>query len=212
MKKKAMMLGVLGIFIGFGMATQSVHADTNIYRLYNPNAKGQNHFWSSSLGEDQSLVRVGWNDEGVKWVEASSGNRPIYRLYTGTEHYYTTSLYEKNWDIQHGWHDEGIMGYSSGAVPVYDMYKQGAGHFFTTNTNELSALSRMGYGSKKIAFYVKAVEPTGVLYQTQIRTKGWSAWMNNSEISGTTGKALLLGYPIFRRDVNTVRTTIITMS
>ena len=192
MNKKLIAFMTLGVLIGFGSTAQSAHADTNIYRLYNPNITGQNHFWTSSLGEDQALMSSGWSDEGVKWVEGSSGTTPIYRLRSASEHYYTTSQAERDALVKKGWSYESVMGYSVGTIPVYDLYKSGSGHYFTTDTNEVKNLKNMGYGSQKTAFYAKAVVPTGVLYQANIQNRSWSAWMVNSEMAGTTGKGLIV--------------------
>lgn len=95
------------------------------------------------------------SEEPKKKEEASatSGARPIYRLYhpiTG-EHLYTTDRYEK--DVlyqQRGWGYEGIAWYApSTGKPVYRLYNAGLmNHLYTSDTNEVKVLtSRHGWKS-----------------------------------------------------------------
>ncbi len=63
-----------------------------VYRLYNPNT-GE-HFYTVNEVEYEYLQSVGWNDEGIGWYGAGSGEA-VYRLYNpnaiGGDHYYTKS-------------------------------------------------------------------------------------------------------------------------
>jgi len=38
-----------------------------LYRAYNPNAKAGAHNYTTSLGEQKHLLKVGWKDEGTAW-------------------------------------------------------------------------------------------------------------------------------------------------
>jgi len=38
-----------------------------LYRAYNPNAKAGAHNYTTSLGEQKNLIKVGWKDEGTAW-------------------------------------------------------------------------------------------------------------------------------------------------
>ena len=54
-----------------------------VYRLYNPNAAGGDHYYTKSKYEAQSLVNKGWKwDNQGKAVFYSGGNLPIYVAYT----------------------------------------------------------------------------------------------------------------------------------
>ncbi|MBT1167037.1 Ig-like domain-containing protein [Bifidobacterium simiarum] len=90
-----------------------------VYREYNPNSG--NHNWTMSLGEHNTLVKLGWRDEGIAWYAPSSG-KPVYRLYNptryykpkngrgngGGEHVYTMSYGEYVAVQNAGWRGEGI--------------------------------------------------------------------------------------------------------
>ena len=43
----------------------------NMYRLYNPNS-GE-HFYTSSNGERDHLISLGWNYEGIGWYGTGTG-------------------------------------------------------------------------------------------------------------------------------------------
>ena len=86
-----------------------------MYRLYNPYT-GE-HFYTSSTDERDSLVLVGWKDEGKGWVAPSSGAK-VYRLYNpyveGGDHHYTLSADERDHLVSVGWKDEGVAWYGIG--------------------------------------------------------------------------------------------------
>ncbi len=130
----------------------------NMYRLYNPNS-GE-HFYTSSVGERNNLIRIGWNYEGVGWVAPVTSNTPVYRLYNqnGGEHHYTTSIGERNMLINAGWTDEGIGWYSDDQerVPLYRQYNPNAfanNHNYTTSRSENDWLVSIGWQAEGIGWY-----------------------------------------------------------
>ncbi len=130
----------------------------NMFRLYNPNS-GE-HFYTSSTGERDHLVSLGWNYEGVGWIAPKTSNTPVYRLYNpyGGEHHYTTSLAERNMLINAGWNDEGIGWYSDDArtVPLYRQYNPNAfanNHNYTTSSSENDWLVSLGWRAEGIGWY-----------------------------------------------------------
>ena len=130
----------------------------NMYRLYNPNS-GE-HFYTSSLGERNNLISLGWNDEGIGWIAPRNSNTPVYRLYNqyGGEHHYTTSITERNHLISVGWNDEGIGWYSDDArtVPLYRQYNPNAfanNHNYTTSLSENNWLVSIGWQPEGIGWY-----------------------------------------------------------
>lgn len=102
---------------------------------------------------EPSVTTTSERSEEAQEESATSGAKPIYRLYhpiTG-EHLYTTDKNEK--DIlyqQHGWGYEGIAWYApSKGKPVYRLYNAGLmNHLYTSDTNEVRVLtSRHGWTS-----------------------------------------------------------------
>ena len=41
-----------------------------VYRAYNPNAKANNHNYTTNPAEQQMLLKNGWKNEGVSWYGA----------------------------------------------------------------------------------------------------------------------------------------------
>lgn len=82
----------------------------DVYRLFNPNAKGGDHHYTLSAEERDFLVKAGWKYEGVAWK--SSGPIGLHRLYnpnaSSGSHHYTTSAEEANHLASIGWKYEGI--------------------------------------------------------------------------------------------------------
>lgn len=82
----------------------------DVYRLYNPNAKGGDHHYTLSAGERDFLVKAGWIYEGVAWK--SSGPVGLHRLYnpnaSSGSHHYTSSAEEAKHLASIGWKYEGI--------------------------------------------------------------------------------------------------------
>ena len=132
--------------------------NVSMYRLYNPNS-GE-HFYTSSEGERDMLVSVGWNYEAVGWIAPSTSNTPVYRLYNenGGEHHYTTSVAERDMLVSLGWNDEGIGWYSDDAqtVPLYRQYNPNAfanNHNYTTSLGENDWLVSIGWQAEGIGWY-----------------------------------------------------------
>jgi hypothetical protein len=152
--------------IGVAMLGAKVSADTNMNRLYNPNS-GE-HFYTASTGEKNSLVKVGWKDEGIGWTAPDSGEA-VYRVYNpnakGGDHYYTKNLSEAQGLVKLGWHwdnDAKPVFYSGGSVNVYVAYNpnaQSGSHNYTTDLNEEDHLISVGWKYKAVAW--NGVGPNG---------------------------------------------------
>ncbi|MGO5192971.1 InlB B-repeat-containing protein [Bifidobacterium boum] len=132
-----------------------------MFRLYNKYT-GE-HFYTSSLVERDSLVKVGWRSEGTGWVAPVSG-APVYRLYNpcvpGGDHHYTMSVGERDALVKAGWRAEGVGWYSGGSVKVlreYNRYARTGTHNYTTDPREDAALVRAGWRAEGTGWYaVKA--------------------------------------------------------
>ncbi|WP_167540091.1 InlB B-repeat-containing protein [Bifidobacterium thermophilum] len=132
-----------------------------MFRLYN-RFTGE-HFYTSSLVERDSLVKVGWRSEGTGWVAPVSG-KPVYRLYNpyvaGGDHHYTMSTKERDALVKAGWRAEGIGWYSGGSVRVlreYNPYARTGTHNYTTDPKEDTALVKAGWRAEGTGWYaVKA--------------------------------------------------------
>lgn len=130
----------------------------SMLRLYNPYS-GEHHYTASSTERD-SLVKLGWKDEGVAWTAPKSSNTPVYRLYnkyTG-DHHYTTDKTERDTCVKAGWTDEGIGWYSDDAkgVPLYRGYNRYVTigtHHYTTDWNEMRTMVKAGWRSEGVAWY-----------------------------------------------------------
>lgn len=93
-------------------------ADTQVYRLYNPN--DGNHMFTTSVVEYEEVMRAGWNGEGVAFKADSSGNVPVYRLYdpNGSDHMFTASSLEADTLRRAGWSDEGVAFWTQGYLAL----------------------------------------------------------------------------------------------
>lgn len=152
-----------GIAFGsFGNAIGEVHAQESegiiMNRLYNPNS-GE-HFYTASTNEKNTLVKLGWKDEGQGWTAPEKSDTPVYRLYNANagDHHYTTDKHEKNTLVKAGWKDEGIGWYSDDSltVPLYRQYNPNAkagSHNYTTSLNEHETLIGQGWKNEGIAWY-----------------------------------------------------------
>ncbi len=130
----------------------------SMYRLYNPNS-GE-HFYTRSEDEKDSLVRTGWNYEGIGWKAPQTSKIPVYRLYNENagDHHYTISKQEKDNLVKAGWKYEGIGWYSDDAksVPLYRQYNPNAkagSHNYTVSKNERDTLLKAGWKDEGIAWY-----------------------------------------------------------
>lgn len=168
--KKKYLLG-LGAMIGLGlvMATQEASASSvALYRLYNPNS-GE-HFYTENSGEKDSLVKAGWNDEGIGWQAPTTGDA-VYRLYNANagDHHYTLNKGEYDHLVSLGWKGEGESFYSADQSverrePVFRAYNPNAKtgtHNFTINEGEQRDIVRLGWKDEGTAFYAVS-ETAGV--------------------------------------------------
>lgn len=97
--------------------TVSTKGRKTMFRLFNPNS-GEHHY-TLDKNEYETLVSLGWNNEGLGWYSANDleNKIPLYRLYNPTapeqaKHHYTMSLEERNHLLSTGeWNDEGIGWY-----------------------------------------------------------------------------------------------------
>lgn len=142
-------------FIHVWQPDKLVPVKNAVYRLYNPNSGF--HFFTTNIGEANSLLRAGWGSETVGWKCPEKGT-PVYRLYdknTG-DHLFTTSAAERKGLEALGWKHERIAFYSntSKSVPVYRLYNRNSfEHFYTANSEERDALIRKGWKNERTAFY-----------------------------------------------------------
>ncbi|GAB2024064.1 hypothetical protein OfM1_01340 [Lactovum odontotermitis] len=155
-------------------------ADTEMYRMYNPNS-GE-HFYTASHDEAASLQQVGWNYEGIGWIAPESGAE-VYRLYNPNagDHHYTANSYEKEQLIKLGWNYEGIGWRSGGSRPVFRSYNPNAEagtHNYTASQSEAQSLVNAGWRDEGIAWY--AVNPktqqTGLPADTGKRLDRLNQW------------------------------------
>ena len=127
-----------------------------IYRLYNPNS-GE-HFYTDNAKEKDYLAKVGWNYEGVGFIESSNGE-PVYRLYNpnGGEHHYTVQSQEKDMLINLGWNYEGVVFYTpSEGGDVYRVYNPNSGeHHYTIDAGEKNWLISLGWKDEGVSWKVK---------------------------------------------------------
>ena len=136
------------------------------FRLYSP-VTGE-HFYTTSINENNTLVDRGWKQETWGWLVQTDKNdtkTPVYRLYNpvSRDHLYTTDENEKNvLSSKHGWKAEGIAFYSvndSGTgqkLTVYRLFNPNAitaTHFYTARTNEVNALVKAGWKKEGVAWY-----------------------------------------------------------
>ncbi|MDE5757818.1 MAG: hypothetical protein K2H85_04315, partial [Allobaculum sp.] len=89
-----------------------------VYRVYNPNM--DDHHYTLNQEERDTLVRLGWDDEGIGWYSDPDEIAPVYRQYnpnaTSGCHNYTVSTSEQQALIDMGWLDEHI-GWFASALP-----------------------------------------------------------------------------------------------
>ena len=81
-----------------------------VYRIYNPNAKGGDHHYTTSKQEAEKCVKKGWKwDNKGKPIFYSGGEKSLYRLYNKNDgrHHYTPNTGEKNKLEKLGWKSEG---------------------------------------------------------------------------------------------------------
>ena len=97
--------------VAFSSVEELAGKKTEVYRVYNPNAKGGDHHYTKSKKEAEKLVKKGWKmDNKGKPVFYGNGSKEVYRLYNKNDgrHHYTSKKSEKNKLVKLGWKDEGI--------------------------------------------------------------------------------------------------------
>lgn len=129
----------------------------SVYRLYNPYT--QEHLLTSTVGEKDLLLSIGWTLDGVAW-EAPVEGIPVYRLYNPYDdwHTYTTSVSERDTMAAAGWQLDGVV--SRGETgedprPIYRLfnpYIQTNYHLFTAGTEERDLLVNAGWILEGIAW------------------------------------------------------------
>ena len=129
------------------------------YRLYN-RYSGE-HFYTVRLSERDSLVKAGWQSEGVCWSTPESSSTPVYRLYNryNGEHLYTTSELEYETLGSIGWSREGVAFYSSSeeegtaVYRLFNPYETTGTHLYTTSAAEVESLLGLGWRRDGVCWY-----------------------------------------------------------
>lgn len=118
------------------------------------------HLYTQSPFERDSLVKLGWTDEGVAWVSPSVSKTPVYRLYNSYsgDHHYTTDINEYTALGAIGWTQEGTGFYSDDnqGMAVYRLFNSFVTigtHHYTTSSAEYDALAKAGWTKENIAWY-----------------------------------------------------------
>lgn len=152
--------------VGGGMAVHPAEAEASeesvpVYRIYNPNT-GE-HLYTITEGEAKNCVRLGWQDEGIGWYTALSGD-PVYRLYNpnakGGDHYYTKSKGEADYLVRLGWsldYGGNPVFYSKGDKNLYVAYNPNAesgAHNYTMSRGEQDFLLKNGWMHDAVAWKV----------------------------------------------------------
>lgn len=147
-----------------------------VYRVYNPNS-GE-HLYTPNRFESQTLVTLGWQDEGIAWlapkpyITEDDFNHPndfagdaIFRFYNPNagDHHYTTNLAEGRHLLSVGWKEDRVAFPSAyaGGHPIYRLYNPNAvagAHHFTTNGAERDMLISAGWQYEGIGFYAIGLE------------------------------------------------------
>ncbi len=154
---------------GFGAFGEDNDSDANapasmsaMYRLYNP-WTGE-HLFTTDAHEVQTLVALGWQDEGIIGQVSMKEGKAVYRLYnpnTG-EHHFTTDLAEVERCVANGWVKEGIAFYSQGDQAVFSMYNPYAKsfyHHYTSDENEIAQMVKDGWKKEGVKWYCAPVQP-----------------------------------------------------
>lgn len=135
----------------------------SVHSVYNPNS-GE-HFYTADQKEIASLVKAGWKDEGVRFLQPNTSSAPVYRLYNRNsgDHHYTISEAEADALVRTGWKKEGIAFYSAQmlSIPVYRLCNPNAKvgtHHYTQSRAERDALVELGWrdegeGWKSVGLY-----------------------------------------------------------
>lgn len=145
------------IALGLSLAPQAALAAeaSPMYRLYNH--YDGDHMYTLNAGERDSLVSLGWDDEGIAWRAPETGTS-VWRLYNpySGEHLFTTDWAEYSRLQAIGWRGEGEGFKSGGETPIYRLYNKwltAGTHLYTTNKAEYDSLGRIGWSQEDVAFY-----------------------------------------------------------
>ena len=129
-----------------------------MHRMYNPYT--EEHLYTGSEAERDTLVRAGWQYDGVAWNAPVDSNIKVYRLYNpyGDFHFYSSSEEEIANLESYGWIREGVAWCSDEAqgTPIYRLfnpYVQTNYHMFTTGADERDLLVSVGWRFEGVAFY-----------------------------------------------------------
>ena len=98
---------------GSSMAVSDTAGDlVPCYQLMNT-VTGE-HLYTADSVERTHLAGIGWEDQGVVWYVAKSGDTPVYRLLNPNGfHHFTPNSVERNFLMLLGWKDEGIAFYQT---------------------------------------------------------------------------------------------------
>lgn len=99
------------IYIGWkyeGIGWWGATSGAPVYRMYNPNAKGGDHYYTRDHNEAQHLASLGWHwDNNGAPLFYSAGDINLYVAYNPNAksgaHNYTTNGSEQNNLLSHGW-------------------------------------------------------------------------------------------------------------
>lgn len=178
-KRLVMLVGTLGMTVGFIGGGVSCASAATLLRVYNPNS-GEHHY-TANTNERNHLVKVGWRNEGTAWETPSKGNA-VHRLYNpnnGGDHHYTVNINEVNMLKRAGWRYEGVAWQSGGSTPVYRLYNPNAKtgtHHYTPLAYEKDNLVRAGWRYEGIGFYSGKDAPT-----PPKPTVRYTVWYNASD-------------------------------
>ena len=133
---------------GLELAAKPEVGRSNVYRINS----SKEHHYTVSLSERDSLLRNGWNSEGMLYQSTTEvTSTPVYRLYN-KEHLFTSSEQEKNSLVKSGWKYEGIAWYVDSRTPyIFRFYTNGE-HFYTASLNEALSITNKGASSEGVAF------------------------------------------------------------
>lgn len=141
-------------FIHVFACDEVVPVENGVYRLWNPNS--YEHFYTTNIGEANSLVRGGWSYEQIGWLAPKKGT-PVFRLYNPNDgdHVFTAKMKERLALEKYGWRYECVAFFSDDKkqLPVRRFYKEHEGHMYTTDAIEIDALRKAGWDDEGIAFY-----------------------------------------------------------
>lgn len=150
------------------LEAETVDSPDRIYRVYNPNS-GE-HLFTKYTFERNSLLVLGWQDEGTAWLAPSDRAKDkiifVHRLYNpnASDHHYTSDITEADQLVTVGWKRDQLGFYSlkTSDLPIYRLYNPnatGAGaHHLTLYTTEKNQLVKAGWRDEGISMYATGVK------------------------------------------------------